>query len=102
METPSIQKATNKGIFKAYDIGSNSLTVSVPQYDQETGKKVSLDINYNVEYLTNRQAELETEIAEKRKEKNDIIALLGKFQDDVDTAKASYVPVVETNVGGII
>lgn len=102
METPSIQKATNRGTFKAYDAGANQLTVSVPQYDQETGKKVSLDINYNVEYLTNRQAELEAEIAEKRKEKNDIIALLGKFQADVDTAKANYVPVAETNVGGTI
>jgi len=92
METPSLQKATNKGTFKAFDVPSNSLTVTVPQFDQDTGEKIQLDINYNVEYLTQRQTELEAEISELHKEKNDIIALLAKFQTNIDSIKADYIP----------
>lgn len=88
METPSLQKIINKGIFKSFDVPSGTLAITVPRFNIDTGEKVNLDMNLNIEYYTNKQVELEAEITEKRKEKNDIIALLAKFQLDIDTVKA--------------
>ena len=91
METPSLQKAANKGTFKAFDVASNELTVAVPQFDQDTGEKISIDINYNVQALAAKVVELDAKIEEIKKEKNDTIALLAKFKPNIDTTKANYI-----------
>lgn len=91
METPSLQKAANRGKFTSFDAETNQLTATVPQFDPETGAKVQLPINYNVVSLQEQADVLEEEITEKRRQKNDILALLDKFKPDVDLAKSAIV-----------
>ena len=85
----TLQKIANKGTFKAYDLSSDSLTVTIPQYDQDTGVKQNVEANLNLSNQSDRITEIDTQIAELRKEKSQAQAIIDRFKVQVDTIKNS-------------
>lgn len=65
MNTPSIERVLEKGVFKGYDPETGDITVEVRVY-KEDGKSTLIPMTYNLTSVEQHIAQLELEVQEKQ------------------------------------